>query len=472
MCKINTILLLLFMQFSLTAQNTELDLVRVEFWQPQDQIEHWIRIKKDGSNGIEISEGPKTKVWMLNTDGSVTKKPAAYVSGSTPRIGACFKKGGENISCAGSDGIPSNNSDFFARATIEGIDQSGAIVFLSSLPIRPLVKIGTGSTYEYIATEINDKLEPETIQFFESFKIKWEWSKTNEELGDWFEAGISENIVYVTLNKPIKENPGIGYSHYLTLIHIGCKYGDKATSDADLVAQVWSYFEGRQVCRVDGEPLKYYGQWSSGNLSTTTKELLTSKNGMCSSWAKTLLDVLKLQGFQELNNLVRVRGYLGDVISDEEGFLVRNWQESPPGTSGEINFPFKNIKNTPFYTSMNTYDFAYQEVYCTASLSAQNNGNCVSDFTNHVFVRILGDFYDPSYGTRYGNTTTVEIPDPQLPGENLLVETIPDFNNNAISAFYYIKPSDINLQLIQMKTTTSPSFVYLEIPAQPELDDY
>ena len=96
----------------MAAQNTKLDLVRVEFWQPQNQIDHWIRIKEDGSNGIEISEGQKTKAWMVNTGDGVTKKPVAYVSGSTPRIGACFKKGGENVSCTGSDGLPANNSGF------------------------------------------------------------------------------------------------------------------------------------------------------------------------------------------------------------------------------------------------------------------------------------------------------------------------------------------------------------------------
>ena len=158
----------------LKSQNTELELVRVEFWQPQDQIDHWIRIKEDGSNGVEISEGQKTKAWMKNISGGISKKPVAYVSGSIPRIGACFKKEGENVSCSGSDGLPSNNSDFFGRAIIEGIDQSGAIVFSSKLPIKPLVKIGSGNTYEYIATAIDDNLEIGVIHYFESFKIKWE----------------------------------------------------------------------------------------------------------------------------------------------------------------------------------------------------------------------------------------------------------------------------------------------------------
>ena len=206
MCKNKNLTFILFIiHISLAAQNTELDLARVEFWQPQGQIDHWIKIKEDGSNGVEISDGQKTKVWMRNVNGSIVKKPAAYVSGSTPRIGACFKKGGENVSCAGSNGLPANNSDFFGRATIEGMDQSGTTVFLSSLPIKPLVKIGAGSTYEYIATEIDRKFDSETIQYFETFKVKWEWSKTDNELGQWFEAGTSENVVYVTLNKPIKE---------------------------------------------------------------------------------------------------------------------------------------------------------------------------------------------------------------------------------------------------------------------------
>ena len=331
----------------LKSQNTELELVRVEFWQPQDQIDHWIRIKEDGSNGVEISEGQKTKAWMKNISGGISKKPVAYVSGSIPRIGACFKKEGENVSCSGSDGLPSNNSDFFGRAIIEGIDQSGAIVFSSKLPIKPLVKIGSGNTYEYIATAIDDNLEIGVIHYFESFKIKWEWSRTDIELGQWFDAGMSENVVYVTLEKPIKEKPGSGYSHFLTLIHIGCKYGDKATSNAALVEQVWAYFEERQVCRADGEPLKYYGQWSNGNLGVNTQELLTSKDGKCTSWAKFLLDIMKLQGFQEPDNLITVRGYLGNLVSSNRGFLIKNWQIIAPGTSGDVDFPYQNTKNNP-----------------------------------------------------------------------------------------------------------------------------
>jgi len=213
--------LLCSFQINLTAQNADLDLVRVEFRQPQDQIDHWIRIKEDGSNGIEISEGQKTKAWMKNIGGNISKKPVAFVSGSTPRVGACFKKAGENESCPGSDGLPSINSGFFGRESIEGVDQSGAIVFTAMLPIKPLMKIGAGNIYEYIATPLDNNLEIGVIHYFASFKVKWEWSRTGDELGQWFDAGMSENVVYATLNKPIKEKPASGYSHYLTLIHIG-----------------------------------------------------------------------------------------------------------------------------------------------------------------------------------------------------------------------------------------------------------
>jgi len=335
-----------------------------------------------------------------------------------------------------------------------------------------LVKIGTGNTFEYIATEIDSKFGVGMIQYFESFKIKWEWSRTDNELGEWFEAGISENIVYVTLNKPVKENPGSGYSHYLTLIHVGCKYGDKAVSNSELVAEVWSYFERRQVCRADGELLKYYGQWSNGNLGVDTQELLTSKDGICTSWAKILLDVFKIQGFQELDNLVNVRGYCGYPNSIKEGFFIKNWQENPPGTSGDANFPYENIKNTPFYFSNNTYNWLTQEVSFVSSLPAQNNYNCVSDFTNHVFTRIMGGFYDPSYGVKYGNPGSALIPDPQDPNNEIMVQTIPDFDNNALSAFYYIDIDNPNIYLIQMKTSPMVSFIFINPSPSPELDDY
>ena len=454
----------------LKSQNTELELVRVEFWQPQDQIDHWIRIKEDGSNGVEISEGQKTKAWMKNISGGISKKPVAYVSGSIPRIGACFKKEGENVSCSGSDGLPSNNSDFFGRAIIEGIDQSGAIVFSSKLPIKPLVKIGSGNTYEYIATAIDDNLEIGVIHYFESFKIKWEWSRTDNELGQWFDAGMSANVVYVTLEKPIKEKPASGYSHYLTLIHIGCKYGDKATSNASLVAQVWSYFEERQVCRADGEPLKYYGQWSNGNLGVDTQGLLTSKDGLCTSWAKLILDVLKAQGFREPNNLVRVVGSDFTVSSGNRGFFIKTWEETPPGTSGDPDYPYRNEKGTPFYIN-NTYNWSYKEVELTSTTPAQNNmNNAQSDFTNHVFIRIMGEFYDPSYGSVYGAPGLALITDPIDPTSEIEVETVPVFDNE-ISAFYYTELGDPNQYFIQMNVPANSIFIYI-VPAVSDEYNY
>lgn len=462
--------LLFAFQINLTAQNSDLDLVRVEFWQPQDQIDHWIRIKEDGSNGIEISEGQKTKAWMKNTSGSISKKPVAYVSGSTPRIGACFKKTGENLTCAGADGLPAINSGFFGRATIEGIDQSGAIVFSSTLPIKPLMKIGTGNIYEYLATPVDDNLEVGVIHFFETFKVRWEWSRTDNQLGQWFDAGISENALYVTLDKPIREKPASGYSHYLTLIHIGCKYGDKASSNAALVAKVWSYFEGRQVCRADGEPLKYYGQWIGGNLGINTQELLLSKDGMCTSWAKFMLDVLKSQGFREQNNLVRVVGSDIPISSAGRGFFVKTWEETPPGTSGDSNYPYRNNKGNPFYIN-NAYNWSYKEVDLTSPTPAQNNiNNSQSDFTNHVFVRIMGELYDPSYGSLYGAPDLAYILDPMDPTSEIEVETVPIFDNQ-ISAFYYYESGNPSQYFIKMNVIIHSTFIYI-VPAVSDEYNY
>ncbi|MEZ4918768.1 MAG: hypothetical protein R2792_06630 [Saprospiraceae bacterium] len=78
------------------AQSGFLELCTVEFWQPNEGVSNWIRIKEDGLSGVELSGEISTVAWE-NTSGNITKKPVAYVSGSTARIGACFKKEGTPI---------------------------------------------------------------------------------------------------------------------------------------------------------------------------------------------------------------------------------------------------------------------------------------------------------------------------------------------------------------------------------------
>ncbi len=86
--------------------------------------------------------------------------------------------------------------------------------------------------------------------------------------------------------------------------------------------------------------------------------------------------------------------------------------------------------------------------------------NAQSDFTNHIFIRIMGEFYDPSYGSTYGTPGLELIPDPQDPSQEIEVETVPIFDNE-ISAFYYYEIGNPNQYFIQMNVPAYLPFIFV-----------
>ncbi|MCB0654374.1 MAG: hypothetical protein KDC85_24050, partial [Saprospiraceae bacterium] len=419
---------------------------------------HWIQLKVDGTNGTNISDGIKTKAWKLNSDGSVIRKPVCYVSGCQARVSASFSLDGSNNSCIGPDGLPQNGCDFFARATVQGLDESGNIAFATNLPPKKLVLSGNKKHLEYPATSIEDEFTLNKIHYFPMFTINWEWAYDLD--GAWTDAGTSDNPLYITKEVPKKEEPSKGYYHYLTVVHIGCKYGDKMNTYEDLVENIKNYFSLRQVTNINGEPLKYYGQWTGGSLGSNTRDLLLYKDGICWAWVKFFIDVLKSQGFQELNNLVTVAG---SQIGTSPGFFVKTWIDSPPGISGNPDFPYINVKGSPFYLN-NSYNWDYEEVTLITPASAQNNSNPQSDFGSHGIVRVLGTFYDPSYGLFYG--APVFLPPPYN-----LIETVPGLDAN-ISAYYITDMMDPNIYFIIMNNSLDYPYIHVKLPFLDEDDDW
>lgn len=96
----------------------------------------------------------------------------------------------------------------------------------------------------------------------------------------------------------------------------------------------------------------------------------------------------------------------------------------------DTNYPFKNIEAAPLYIN-NLYNWSYSEVVLTASSKSQNNDNPQSDFGNHIFARIKGRLYDPSYGVEYG--TTKVVPNPSDPLE--MIELVTELDDLYISAY-------------------------------------
>src|SRR5207248_6364218 len=78
-----------------------------------------------------------------------------------------------------------------------------------------------------------------------------------------------------------------------------------ATTDATLLADVWSAFQTRQITTAPGAsigptsfPLQYWGGWDASAL--TTRNLIRDGNGQCNSWVRLFIDTLPASGHAPL----------------------------------------------------------------------------------------------------------------------------------------------------------------------------
>ncbi len=378
---------------------------------------NYIEMKRDGDSNFGQ---PFPKPHYLNTRPSNQQSPLAHVGGCDVSALAKFA-GNENydtIKVRGKGEIKVNGVDItvdFAERTAE---QDAVTKQITANMVGTL---------------------PSKVLYLDDFTIKWEIKvkKAGESEGGWEPVGECVNDWYLTLRQPKEEKPAVGYLHFHTLFDISCRHGIGETED-QLIKGVWEHFVGRQVKRADGQPMKYYGQWSGGNLATNTSELLQRKDGMCMAWTRILLDVLKVQGFSEKGNFIVVKPRSSQYM------LVKTWKKTVNiGTSQNFEYPFKNEENNPIYVN-NSYKWLLSEVLLNASLPSQNNSNPQSDFGNHVIAKIKGKLYDPSYGTYYG--LTEKIKDPLDPLE--MVDAVSEMNKN-ISA-YTIKPFSDRIHYIQI----------------------
>lgn len=387
---------------------------------------NYIEMKQDvGGNFGQAFPKPH----YLSTRPSNAQSPLAHISGLD--VSAQVKFSGNEIY----DTITVRGK---GEITVSGIKDT--VSFLEHSATQDLYT-------RQITANLTAKL-PAKIVFFDDLKIIWEMKvkRAGEPEGGWEPVGESVNDWYLTLGMPIKEGEegGIGYKHFHTLFDISCRYG-MGTTEKELIDGVWGYFAKKQVKRSDGDSLKYYGKWTGGNLASNTSELLQIKDGMCMAWTRLLLDVLKVHGFRESDNFAIV------TAAQSDGFLIKEWKNIvPQGTSGNSNYPYKNIAYSPLYNNNNSYNWAFYEVNLINASDAQYNSNPQSDFKNHIFAKINDIFYDPSYGLCYMKSKI--IPDPINP--NLTIETIPLLDKYA-SCFYNTDSNDPSQYNIQMNTNTA-----------------
>jgi len=378
--------------------------------------EHYIEMKQDGDNDFGQ---PFPKPHFLSSQTASAQSPLACVSGFSITAATLF-----------------SGNEIFETIMIRGKGETQ----VSGVPITiNFAKqiAAQDAVSKQITANLTGQL-PYMAVFLDDLKIKWEMKvkKAGEPQGDWEPVGECVNDWYLTLKHPIAEESGKGYLHFHTLFDISCRYG-KGYSDLEMASGVWGHFASRQVKRADGQPLKYYGQWSGGNLAAKTSELIMLKDGECTAWARIFLDVLKVHGFKEDDNIVTVKAV------GSSGFFIKEWQKIPvQGSFPNTEYPYKNVRGTPPYNSNNTYNWEYAEVTLKKSSESQNNNNPRSDFDRHRFAKIKGVLYDASYGVSYGSPSTIQIPSVQFPGQFDDLQEI-RLLDNVVSAYYSQYPGNL-----------------------------
>ena len=214
------------------------------------------------------------------------------------------------------------------------------------------------------------KAFPNQVDYLNPLTINWKYTGGDST---FYDAGASENPVYITLTNPATANM------YRTVVHLACSNPGATTSNA-AVANSWSVFPGLQVKRVDGTQLVYWGAYAAQDPppadAFTVAGLLKNADGRCGAWARFLLEVYGVNGSSASVQAITTKNLPGGT--NGVGFLVKNWDltTSPP-------------------TDL-------------SGVAAQGNLNPQSSFSDHTVVLEGTTIYDPSYGKDYANLTAWE----------------------------------------------------------------
>ena len=353
-------------------------------------------------------------------------KPIAIVSTQKPTVAATFQVMPPSIP-KDTGGIKVRAKGMKATKGANGVEYE-EVIFIkpTAVTLRP-AKVNPAGEVTVMEADLAvtsfDKPIADVIKHYPdgSFTLNWEMSTGGNQNADssWYPIGQTPHTVYVTLKDPkttLRQE---------SLFYISCQAADTEDKMNNVPERVWTGFEGRNVCRVDGEQLTYYKKY--GNGIRTTADLLAGGDGECDAWTYLFLDALKIQGFEfKKNNFCRIRPLRSDANPQvgsgmDTGFMISTWQFGEPNVK-HTSAPHR-YKNTPvrvswFNASRTDYEWEFPAVVnYTAGTPGQGNGKPQALFPVHymayVIVTVNGRtkemFYDPSYGKKFDpNDPTIQ----------------------------------------------------------------
>lgn len=263
----------------------------------------------------------------------------------------------------------------------ESVQLRGKVSFGAvSMELTGSATVNPGDT-EASGTLTSDKPFADEVGIFESSDITWE---TNRCSAGWTGAGISRNLVYVTLGAPAG-----GVTNYWTLLDVSCRAAAGSKTEDDLVNKSYAAFkaatgDGNGIKRKrDGKELTYwfFGRNSPQVFDTHALLAATTGSGRCGSWANLLVDMHKVHGVTSSAVFGVVPTGAVRAVWSDCSFMVQVGTFSGAGS-----------KPAPF-----THQ-APAEYVKGAGLAGLGKTNPQPVFPDHALVKYGGRIYDPSYG--------------------------------------------------------------------------
>ena len=241
------------------------------------------------------------------------------------------------------------------------------------------------------------------ITRYSDISITFYWSADGKQ--NWQQVMEYSPIIYTTLRKAVHDQWGNVCNLDEHLLYFTCSLSPDY-SETSLFDAIWSKIIGLKLNTNDfglstGIPIGYY---FSGNAANNLENLLVLNSGICNAFQDLMNKALQTQGLSATNASIS--------MGADEGFLVKAWEYSGTGTSGNSDYPYIN------YFDLNRYEPPYltsgkyrwtdtPEVERMPddeeNLGGQNNNKPPANFYIHQVVEYNGRIYDPSYGKSFDN---------------------------------------------------------------------
>lgn len=254
---------------------------------------------------------------------------------------------------------------------VKGTATFGAL----SLEWAGTVTVNPGDTLVEAPTAFSsNKPLPNEVGIFDPCDITWQANPGN---AGWGPAGVTNNVMYVTLGNPVSTN-------YWTLLDISCRAAAGKANENDFIESSFAPFAGRLgdgngfKRKRDGTELTYY-KFGSDTPSASVflcSDLLSRADGTgrCGAWARFLVAMHEVHG-------VTSSKVIGVVPKSAGLLIVKNCTFS---STGSLPTPFTHK--------------GVSECVKDDGLPGQGKSNPQFTFGDHALVQHLTGIYDPSYG--------------------------------------------------------------------------